>query len=536
MHERHVTNLADVILTVRRKQENSALGLCFRHPRIYTGLNPSSTTGAVTGGLAVQDGRICPGLSGEQTIDLPGAAVVPGFIDTHAHLNSLGGGRTDLELRDAASVAELLVIVGSAANTFPEPHWITGTGWQDASWPDKTTFCSTALDTAAPDRPVALFRRDRHALMVNTAALRLSGIESHTPDPDGGSIERDVTGQPTGMLVDTAMDLVTAVIPKPALQEVTSEAEEKLAWLNSLGITSVHEAFVEPTLWKALETLLLRGALSARVRALLGFEWSERPPTTAPEMLRPIAIKGFADGALGSRGAQLHRAYSDDPSEGIPVQSDAELRDRARLAIELDLQLAVHAIGDRAVTRVLDLFDEFERTGELATDHRWRIEHAQIIRPEDLPRLEKRCLATQPVHFLVDGAWAGQRIGAERRAWAYRAATARAAGAVLGFGSDYPIESADPRESIDIAEAKHHPLSISWEREEERLSRYQALDGYWGRAAFLAHDEHLIGRLLPGFMADFVCLSADPFEAKKMSDIEVIATYVGGQCVFSNDP
>ncbi len=512
------------------------MGLCFHHPRIYTGLDPATTARSVTSELAVQNGRICSELSDSQSIDLPGAAVIPGFIDTHAHLNSLGGGRTDLELRDATSAREVLDIVASAIDRFPDAQWITGTGWQDANWPDKTAFSARSLDLVSQGRAVALFRRDRHALMANHVALDLSGIAGHTLAPDGGAVERDAAGQCTGLLVDTAMDLVTENMPKPQLQEVMAEAAEKVGWLNSLGVTSVHEAFVEPTLWTALQTLLEGDSLNARVRAMLGFEWKHRPKSSNPEMLRPIAVKGFADGALGSRGAQLHQQYADHSSSGIAVQSDAELRERALLALELDLQLAIHAIGDRAVTRVLDLYEEFERAGKLATDHRWRIEHAQIIRPEDLPRLTHKCLATQPVHFLADGEWAHHRIGLERRPWAYRAASAQAAGAVVGFGSDYPIESADPRASIDIAEARSHPLSTSWGREEECLDRYRALDGHWGPAAFLAYDEALVGRLLPGFMADFVCLSADPFEAKRMRDIEVIATYVGGRCVFSNDP
>ena len=513
------------------------MGTLFRHPRIYTGQPPrGGVTGATANQFVVDDaGLIGSGSTQYDEIrDLPGVAVVPGFIDTHAHLSSLGGGPDTLDVREVSSREELISILERAAAALPSGSWVTGTGWQDSDWPVPDLPSAEELDRAAGGRPVALFRRDRHALIASRRALVAAGIDRDSVDPNGGVIERHPsTGEPTGLLIDMALELVADIIPRPDGDAIADEVLGKMRHLTSLGITCVHEAFVEQRLWGALRRLASEERSLVRVRAMLGLDWTKCPTDPASSWLRAFAVKGFADGALGSRGAQLSAPYADAATSGIAVQSDEELEDRAMLAVENGLQFAVHAIGDVGARRFLDLLDRFRERGVIGDDARWRLEHAQVVHPDDMGRLRGVCLATQPIHWLADGPWAGDRLGPDRVEWCYRARSFIEAGAIVGFGSDYPIEGADPRTAIDLLEAPAHPSLSSWPRDEEQLDRYESLDGYWGRAAHLARDESLLGRLLAGYAADFVCLDQDPFQSETLSDIKVLATYVGGKCVYS---
>jgi predicted amidohydrolase YtcJ len=294
----------------------------------------------------------------------------------------------------------------------------------------------------------------------------------------------------------------------------------------------VHEAYTEPALWQALAALLTQGGLAVRVRALLGPSFVQVPRCHNPEWLRAIGAKGFADGALGSRGAQLREPYADAADSGLAVQSDAELAERAAWAAGQGLQMAIHAIGDEGARRVLDLYQA--QPGGLAAcaRRRWRIEHGQTIHPDDLPRLVGLCLATQPIHFWADGPWAKRRLGPARLPWSHRALTLMEAGAVVGFGSDYPIETADVLAGLAALEVDCHPEVPEWDRRPERPTRLQACDGYWRRAAFLAFDEGELGRLLPGYWADWVCLDGDPFAVGRLSEVRVVGTAVGGRWMF----
>jgi len=504
----------------------------FRHPRIRTGRAPGSD-GEWTDELWVDSGgRILPRLDGREgasasrTIELPGEFVVPGFIDTHAHLSSLGGGPGDLDLRDAESAEALLATIAGEARDAAADAWIRGTGWQDADWPDAVPSAAD-LERASGGRPVALFRRDRHALIASETALRIAGIDSQSADPPGGHIERDALGCATGLLVDTAMDAIAAAIPEADVEALADEAAAKQRHFASLGVTCVHEAWVQPELWAALSRLVDRGAAATRVRAMLGDRYARAPETPDRDRLHAIALKAFADGALGSRGAQLSRDYRDAATRGIAVDDDASLDRRARQAVEADLVLAVHAIGDRAVTRVLDVFERHE-----GAERGWRIEHAQIVNPDDMGRWSGVSAAVQPCHCLADGPWAEARLGSERLAWSYRVRSLREAGARIGFGSDYPIETADPRVGVDMACADAHPAVAGWGRGAERITRYEALEAYWGGAAQLSGEAGRLGRLEPSHFADFVCCSADPVEAPATS-VQFIETWVAGERVYA---
>jgi hypothetical protein len=269
---------------------------------------------------------------------------------------------------------------------------------------------------------------------------------------------------------------------------------------------------------------------------MLGPEWTEVPATRSPEVLRVIGVKAFADGALGSRGAQLTEPYDDAPTTGLAVQSDAEIAARADFAERHGLQLGVHAIGDRGVRRVLDLFESRAR-GDLEAfvrAGRWRIEHTQMVHPDDMGRVAGLCVAAQPIHFTADAPWAVQRLGERRLPWSHRIRTLIEAGAVVAFSSDYPIESGDPVDGVMVAVAGSPPEAVEWLREHERLALHPAFDGYWQRAAYLAFDEHDLGRLLPGFHADMVCLDRDPFVAgfERDDPPRVVAVIVGGELVI----
>ena len=515
------------------------MGTIFRHPRIFTGRDLRRIDArSFSRQLAVDENGLIasPTSAGWDVVDLPGTVVVPGFIDTHAHLSSLGGGPSDLGIRDVCSREELLAKAGEAARELADNAWITGSGWQDVDWPERTLPTADELEEVAGGHPVALFRRDRHALIASRSTLVAAGIDNYTPDPRGGLIQRDPrTGRPTGLLIDMALELVAGMIPRPSPEAIAEEVLERMKHLTALGITCVHDGLVEKGLWNGLLRLVNEDRSLLRVRAMLGLDWDQCPPDPESLWLRVFAVKGFADGALGSHGAQLSAPYADAATTGIAVQSDEELEERAQLAIGNGLQLAVHSIGDAGARRVLDLIERHRESGAIGCNSRWRLEHAQILHPDDMQRLQGICLATQPIHWLADGPWAEDRVGPERLAWCYRARSVVEAGAIVGFGSDYPIEGADPRTAIDLLEAPCHPAVPGWSRDDERLDRCDSLDGYWARAAYLARDEQLLGRLSPGYAADFVCLSQDPFQSRRLSDITVEATFVGGRCVYPAD-
>ncbi|MBN1945253.1 MAG: amidohydrolase [Bradymonadales bacterium] len=507
------------------------------HPRLYTG-----GIDLVRAGAPQQIQRLVVDSTGfiqaseaesQQVISLPGEAVVPGFIDTHAHLTSLGGGPGDLTFSEGDPVEAVLQQVRAAAGKLASDAWITGTGWSDRCWDPRSFPKAAVLDTAAGGRPVALFRHDRHALLASTTALKLAGYSRVSADPPGGTIQREPgSGELTGLLIDSAMDPLEAILPEPSLEDLACEVEDKAKRLASMGVTCVHEAYVTLPTWKAMCRLVEENRITVRIRAMMAPGWSDMPAAAQPSLLRVMGVKGFADGSLGSKGAQLSQPYEGSSSRGLAVQSDEELDRLAVLAKQLDSQLAVHAIGDGAVRRVLDLFDRACASREEIRLRRWRIEHAQIVHPDDLGRLTGICLATQPIHYLADLPWVADRIGTHRLAWGYRARSLMEAGAVVGFGSDFPIECGNPLKGLAALEQDSHAEALGWNRRPEQLARPVALDGYWQRAAYLAFDERMLGRLLPGFQADLVCLDADPFTAPSLDRVGVVATYVGGRCVY----
>lgn len=493
--------------------------------------------------LAGDDGRIEamvprggrePALKpGDFRLDARGATILPGFIDSHLHLMSLGMRLNALDLAPTASLDEALEAVRRHAGKLPAGAWVTGGGWNQVRW--GTGFPTAAdLDRAVADRPAALARTDGHALWVNSAALKAAGITWATKDPPGGRILRDPAGNPTGILVDAAMDLVRPP-PQGALERDTALASA-LAHLARHGVTSVHDMGVSPADWNLYRAFGDSGRLAVRVTAYAaGMEAVDAIAPLGPTpwlydgRLRLQGVKLHADGALGSRGAWLKAPYADEPgNRGLRLLDAARLRNLMSRANFAGYQLAVHAIGDAANAEVLDAYAEIAPAYGSAL--RNRIEHAQVLDPADIPRFGRLGVtaSVQPIHAMSDRAMAEARLDPPRLAGAYAWRSLRDSGALLAFGSDAPVEPVNPFLGLHAATTR-----AGW-RTEEALPLEAALAGFtvWAARAGLA--EGRVGQLVPGAFADFILLDEDPFRVPldRLKDLEVRETWVGGVRVF----
>jgi predicted amidohydrolase YtcJ len=504
--------------------------------------------------LAVRDGRIvaigdAPTVAayvGPQTqvLDLGGAVVVPGLIDSHGHVLSLGRTLSEVSLVGVASYEAVVESVSARAARTPAGEWITGRGWDQNRWPSRSFPTHAALSAAVPGHPVALKRVDGHALLVNRLALERAHITRDTRDPPGGTIVRDAAGEPTGVLVDNACDLVTAVEPPLTAARRQALLRAGLEECARRGLTMVGDAGVDAEEWAAYRALLARDELPIRVNAMamvpgaLGERLLARGPEPGDRlMLR--AVKIVADGALGSRGALLSADYSDAPGqrglETYPFDSLARVAVRARAK---GVQVRVHCIGDLASTRTLDAFEQaFGGTPRPAL--RWAVEHAQVVRPEDVQRFAKLGVVAsmQATHATSDGAWAGDRLGPERVGWSYAWRQFLDAGVPLANGSDFPVESPDPLLGLYAAITRRDledRLPAGGWRPEERLSPGEALRSFTWTGAWLAFREQDLGSLEVGKQADFVILDHDPIlgPASDLLRTRVLRTVVAGRTVY----
>jgi predicted amidohydrolase YtcJ len=475
-----------------------------------------------------------------QRLDLPGSTVVPGLVDSHAHLLSLGRALSEPDLAGATSEAEAIARVVAAAGN--GSTWVEGRGWDQNDWPAQVFPTHHALSAAFPDRPVALRRVDGHALWANAAALSAAGITAATPAPPGGEIVRDAQGAPTGVLLDAAMGLVTRVIPPAPDVQVRRWVEAAIAACHRVGLTGVHDAGASDASVRAFEALAAEGALTLRTYMLLDAD----DPTNAKRLeagpqrgdwLTVGGVKLFADGALGSRGAWLSAPYSDAPqTSGIPIVHGAALAERVRTYAARGFQLGVHAIGDAAATDVLNAYAQVLTPDN---DRRFRLEHAQIVRPEDMRRMATlRVLAlVQPTHATSDMPWAEKRLGPERIRWAYAWRSLKDAGVRLVLGSDFPVEKPDAMDGLYAAvtrqDASGQPEG-GWYAS-EALTAYEALWGFTAEPAFAAFEEARRGRIAVGMDADLTVLGGDPLATPKsaLRGLRVVHTIVGGRVVYS---
>lgn len=504
--------------------------------------------------IAIEDGRIVALVPPEaaaswrrragEVADLAGAHVYPGFTESHAHFAGIGAALEQVDLKGATSFEEVVQRARAAADRLPPGSWVAGRGWDQNLWSDKAFPHHAALSRAIPEHPVALRRVDGHAVLTNALGLAAAGITRETPDPPGGRILRDERGEATGVLVDTAEALLDRVVPEPTAGDTERRMLAAAAHLLALGHTSVHDAGTTAEQLAVLRRLQREGRLPIRVwvmldggdDALLATELEGGPQVSTDGMLTIRAVKLYADGALGSRGAWLGAPYSDEPGTlGLEVISAARMADVVRRSARAGFSPCIHAIGDAGVKRVLDVFEQ-----ALAglPGLRPRVEHAQIVAPGDVPRFAPlgAIASVQPTHCTSDMPWVPQRLGPERTAWAYRWRSLLAAGARLALGSDAPIESSDPRLGIWAAVTRQTVEGTppgGW-NSGEALTVREAVAGYTEWAAFAGGEEGWRGLIAPGYAADFTVLDRD-IEAGEPAEIlqaQIVRTVVAGRDMF----
>jgi predicted amidohydrolase YtcJ len=489
---------------------------------------------------------------GGEVVDLRRHLVIPGLTDAHVHLSWYADFLHAVDLFDTPSPGEAVRRVADRAAETPSGNWVRGRGWAQDDWPDRAFPTAAQLDTLVSDHPVYLTARSGHAAWVNSRALREANITANTPDPPGGQIQRDESGQPTGLLLEDALHLVSEVISTPTPEELADMMGKAIIQAHRFGLTGVHD-FDGATCFRALQILHARGDLTLRVvknipvdlldhAVELGLRWG-----FGDDFLRIGGVKTFGDGALGLRTAAMLAPYEGEPANlGIVVTDREEMVENVRAASAAGLPSTIHAIGDRAVHDVLDVYETVraeEREWGIPMGHlRHRIEHVQLIHPDDVPRLAKLGLVAsmQPIHATSDMLMAD-------RYWGDRADTSYAwrlqleAGAAVAFGSDAPVESVNPIYGIHAAVTRRRrdgsPGPDGWRSSQPsgdaRLTVEEAMRGFTRGPAYAAGQEGKLGRLAPGFLADLVILDRDIFSIDPMDIAEVspVGVVVGGKWV-----
>jgi len=484
--------------------------------------------------------------AGDPSVDAHGATVIPGLIDAHGHVLALGTVRGQTDLVGARSKAEIVQRLKAFAAKLPKDAWLLGQGWDQNLWPDKQFPSAADLDEAFPDRPVFLERIDGHASWANTAAMKKAS-KSLDGDwqPDGGRIVR-VGKRATGVLVDGAQLLVGSAVPALTPAQTRDTYRRAFKELVAQGLTGVHDAGVSLDDFRVLQQMAKEGEIPLRLYEMAdgnhaalewlcmqGGQWIDDSGR-----LRMHTVKLYMDGALGSRGAALLQDYNDDHgNRGIFVTSPEDYRVAVEKAHKCGVQVATHAIGDRGNRNVLDTYQAV--LGKDAQgDHRWRVEHAQILALDDIPRFAQLHLiaSMQPTHATSDMPWAAQRLGVERLKGAYAWQRFLHEQVPLAFGSDFPVESPNPMLGIYAAvtrqDLKGQPPG-GW-LPEQKVSRIQALAGFTRTAAYAAFMEREVGMLREGMRADFVVLNADPLTIppRQIADLKPLSTWVDGKPVY----
>ncbi len=512
---------------------------------IYTG-NGDETVEAVTVDSAGRIVAISPPVSQDWAedevtlIDLDGAVMFPGFTDGHAHLLGIGQRELTLNLEGTASVTELVTRIKSELQGLPEGQVLFGMGWIETGWPEERMPNAADLDTVSPDNPVILTRADGHALVANSAALAAAGIDDTTPDVEGGKIERDADGKATGILIDFAMGQVLALVSQPTEQDIIRAYTVGSANYSARGWTGLHNMSVDPAHASVMERLDLEGRLPLRVHNAFdeaGFEIAAGRENET-DTITNRAVKLYMDGALGSRGALLIEPYSDRPdTSGLSLMGPDTLAQLMARAEGADVQLAIHAIGDLANRRIMDTF---EAGGHDAED-RWRIEHTQILHPEDIARVGSLGLiaSMQPSHAIGDLKFAPDRLGRDRLYGAYAWQSLLETGAIIVGGSDAPVEVGTPQIEFYAAVARKDLEGFSTEDwyPEEALTRAQALTLFTSAPAYAAFMEDDLGTIEVGKLADFTVFDRDIMTVPEdeILQAETVMTVVHGEIVFTGD-
>ena len=509
------------------------------HAKVYTGTN-SSWEGpvVVVGGRIQPPGTAAP--AGVTHIDLSGAFVYPGLQDSHGHLLGLGTAMAEVDLVGTRSYEEVIERVVAAAAKTPKGRWILGRGWDQNDWRDKAMPHHADLSAETMDHPVFLVRIDGHAALLNQQALFTAGITADTQAPSGGEILHDEDGEVTGVLVDRAMVLVN--LPELDMDEVQRRylaAQERCL---SMGLTCVHDAGISAANLDDLRMLDKVGKWRLRTYAMLAADQTDAirkgPWQSRDGLITVRAVKGYADGALGSRGAALLAPYSDRPGyKGLMTNPVAGLQKLAQLCADKGMQLCVHAIGDAANHAVLEAYGKTQFPAGSAAA-RFRIEHCQVLAPADIPRLAQLGVipAMQPTHLTSDMPWAPSRLGPDRIATAYAFKTLLDLGLPVAFGSDFPVESADPRKGL-FAAVTTRPESggpADGYRPDQKLDRQTALRGFTLNAAHAMFAEADLGTIAAGKLGDFTVFDRDLMTCPDddLLQAKVLLTIVGGVVVF----
>ena len=480
-------------------------------------------------------------------IDGDGSTLLPGLIDAHGHIIDLGFQYVRIQLAGTTSLTEAQERIRRYAGERPQLPWLRGAGWNQVIWKLGRFPLASELDAAVADRPVVLERVDGHALWLNSAALRAAGITRDTADPMGGRIERDPDGNPSGVLVDKAMDLMDPVMPRPDAAESMSALKAALAHMNSVGLTSAGDAGVPAGTIRLYRQLADQGQLPVRMYAMIldvGDDFrtlSKDGPLIGygQDRLTVRSVKLFADGALGSRGAALLAPYSDKPDQhGLLFMSDTDMERKIQTALGAGYQVNVHAIGDAANRQVLDGFEAaYKAVG--GRELRNRIEHAQVVAPADIPRFRQLNLiaSMQPTHATSDKNMALDRIGPERLKGAYAWRTFLDQGTRIAGGSDFPVESDNPFFGLyaAITRTDHEGQPPGGWHPEQAMTPIEAFRAFTLDAAFAAHWETRIGSLEPGKWADFILIDRDLFKIPPgdIWKVKVRQTWVAGQKVYA---
>jgi hypothetical protein len=490
-----------------------------------------------------------------EVVDLKGRLVVPGLADSHVHFIQGGFRLLNVDLKDARSEEEFTKGVADRAKLLPPGRWMLGGRWDEEAWSSETLPTRWLIDPVTSHTPVYLTRYDGHAGLANSLALKLAGVSKDTPDPPGGIIVRDAkTGEPTGILKDAAQGLVGRVIPPPTEREMEEALRTGLKEAARVGLTSVHDITMDADSWNGnftgeielLRRAELEGWLTCRFYAITPIaHWKKLAGAgishdMGSDFLKLGAVKAFADGSLGSRTAWMFKPYDDDlGASGLPtplMSPPSKMEELARGADLAGDQICIHAIGDRAISTVLDIFERLG--GDHPAAHRFRIEHAQHPREEEFARFRKLGViaSMQPYHAIDDGRWAEKRLGHERARWSYAWKSMLDAGVALAFGSDWPVAPLDPLLGIYAAVTR---ATVDGQNpggwfQEQRLTVSEALRAYTQGCAYASFEEKDKGTLSPGKFADLVVLSEDLFQIppERIKDVRVGITMVGGKVVY----
>ena len=530
--------------------------LILHRGNIYTGQTDQSFIGSIASkgakityvGKVLSDAEIA--CSDAEVINLNGKYVFPGFTDAHGHLKGIGYRELTLNLQGISSLNETLQVVRSYISTKEEGEWVIGRGWIDKVWPEKRFPSRWDLDSFSPDNPVILERADGHAVVVNSVVLELAGIDKSTQDPQGGFIEKDQTGEPTGLLVDMAMNLIADLIPKLSRD---NDKEAFLEGINrnvSLGWTQIHvpggtfddisilnEIKSENNLLQRVYFMVSDGEPADRLL--------ENGPIIDPEHFLTVrAIKMYADGALGSRGAALLEKYSDYDGKGVFIFLEDETKPRLSKALIKGIQIGTHAIGDHGNRVVLDWYEEAftqaKKNNELFISPRWRIEHSQNIKPEDQRRFVELSVipSMQPSHAIGDLHFAVDRLGLERIDNAYAWRNLIDQGLIIAGGTDAPVEIGDPRIEFYAAVTRKDVDGYHGEgwNLHQRLSRLEALKMFTIWPAIASFEENIKGTIEVGKLADFSIFDQDLMSIPELAILESknILTVVGGRVVYQD--